>query len=237
MSPKSSKGKKSSLTCLTKIVLYQIFSIDRYTTAAKVYLELEDTQNAIQCLINGKEWNKAKKLAREMEPALLRKIEEEHKKFLKDTGNANELADSDIASALEMYRDRGQWDKCLETAKKHSNQLLGKYTAIYSAELIKGGKIEQALHLFIKYGPPVKENALNIYRYVENRKVFDIFISCILDTFAINISKWILNHFQSVNTIDLHFFERSVFYNPIMIFMAVFLGYVDGRREFGECWL
>ena len=99
-----------------------------------------------------------------MEPVLLRNIEEEHKKFLKDTGNANELADSDIASALEMYRDRGQWDKCLETAKKHSNQLLGKYTAIYSAELIKGGKIEQALHLFIKYGPPVKENALNIYR-------------------------------------------------------------------------
>ena len=147
-------------------IFHKIFSIDRYTTAAKVFLELEDTQNAIQCLINGKEWNKAKKLAREMEPALLRKIEEEHKKFLKDTGNANELADSDIASALEMYRDRGQWDKCLETAKKHSNQLLGKYTAIYSAELIKGGKIEQALHLFIKYGPPVKENALNIYRLV-----------------------------------------------------------------------
>ena len=54
----------------------KIFSIDRYTTAAKVYLELEDTQNAIQCLINGKEWNKAKKLAREMEPSLLRKIEQ-----------------------------------------------------------------------------------------------------------------------------------------------------------------
>ena len=27
------------------------------------------------------------------------------------------------------------------------------------------------------------------------------------------------------------------FYNPIIIFMAVFLGYVDGRREFGERWI
>ena len=188
-------------------MLNYIFSIDRYTTAAKVYLELEDTQNAIQCLINGKEWNKAKKLAREMEPALLRKIEEEHKKFLKDTGNANELADSDIASALEMYRDRGQWDKCLETAKKHSNQLLGKYTAIYSAELIKGGKIEQALHLFIKYGPPVKENALNIYRFVY--KTLDNLEHIVIsDTSAINISKWIPNHFLSENTIDLRYSER-----------------------------
>lgn len=34
-----------------------------------------------------------------------------------------QLAGSDIQSALEMYKDRGQWDKCLEQAKKHSAQV------------------------------------------------------------------------------------------------------------------
>ena len=119
-----------------------------------------------------------------------------------------------------------QSKKCLETAKNHSNQMLSKYVAIYSAELIKfrGRKVfffysftrqpksdfrnhlvkkflqntmhesdlsyllpvsrkveiskffrdpqiqsdrtKDALALFIKYGPPVKDNALNIYRHI-----------------------------------------------------------------------
>ena len=108
------------------------------------------------------------KLAREMAPDVLGRVEAEHRAYLKETGNANELAGSDISSALEMYRERGQWDKCLETAKKHSNQMLGKYTAIYAAELIKSDRTKDSLSLFIKYGPPVKDNALNIYRHIGN---------------------------------------------------------------------
>ena len=53
---------------IAEVVAEKLQSIDRFTTAAKVFLEIEDTQGAINCLVTGREWNKAKKLAREMEP-------------------------------------------------------------------------------------------------------------------------------------------------------------------------
>ena len=39
-----------------------------------------------------------------MAPDVLRRIEEEHRAYLKETGNANELAGSDISSALGSGR-------------------------------------------------------------------------------------------------------------------------------------
>lgn len=101
-----------------------------------------------------------------MEPALLPQVEERHRKFLKEKGNADELAGSDLQSALEMYKERGQWEKCLEKAKTHSVQLYHKYVAVYAAEMIKKGRNSKAVAVFAKYGTPLKDNVLNIYRHL-----------------------------------------------------------------------
>lgn len=87
----ASKFLPQKIEKISEVVASKLQSIDRHTSAARVYLEIEDTKHAIECLIAGNEWNKAKKIAKEMEPGLLRKVEEAYRRHLKEKGNADEV--------------------------------------------------------------------------------------------------------------------------------------------------
>ena len=43
---------------VSEVIATKLQGIDRFTSAARVYLEIEDPKNAIECLIAGNEWNK-----------------------------------------------------------------------------------------------------------------------------------------------------------------------------------
>lgn len=64
-------------------------------------------------------------------------VEEKYKDSLRRQGRADQLADVDIISALDLLCEQGQWAKCLETAKPHGPQVLHKYIALYATQLIK----------------------------------------------------------------------------------------------------
>ena len=53
-----------------------------------------------------------------------------------------------------MYVNRGEWDKCIETAEKQSFKVLHKYVALYATHLIKEKKIHKALDLYVTHGAP-----------------------------------------------------------------------------------
>nr|XP_053650652.1 intraflagellar transport protein 172 homolog [Cherax quadricarinatus] len=87
----------------------------------------------------GQEWGKAKKVARELDPRYESYVDSAYKDFLKNEGKAEALADVDLAGALEMYVEAGQWSRALETAASHGPELLHKYLAKYATSLIKVG--------------------------------------------------------------------------------------------------
>ena len=64
------------------------------------------------------------------------------------------MSSVDPEGALNMYRESGDWDKCLELAEKQGGAILAKYVALYAAELIKTNAPLSALKLFTKYGAP-----------------------------------------------------------------------------------
>ncbi len=64
-------------------------------------------------------------------------ITNRYKESLKREGRADQLADIDIISALDMLCSHGQYAKCLEMAKPHGDQVLHKYVALYATQLIK----------------------------------------------------------------------------------------------------
>ena len=77
---------------ISEVVADKLLGIERHITAAKIYLKVENTKKAIECLIHGNEWGKARKLAKEKEPGLVRKVEEAYKRHLKEKGNADEVS-------------------------------------------------------------------------------------------------------------------------------------------------
>lgn len=57
-----------------------------------MYLQVDLVKEAINALMEGKEWNKAKKVARELEPKYEAYVDDKYKEHLKDTGKAEDVS-------------------------------------------------------------------------------------------------------------------------------------------------
>ena len=75
-------------------------------------------------------------------------------KSLKRTTSVSQLASVDVVGALDMYMEKGEWQKALETAEQHNPQVLHKYVALYATHLIKNGDTYRAMDQYVKYGAP-----------------------------------------------------------------------------------
>ncbi|XP_071532014.1 intraflagellar transport protein 172 homolog [Panulirus ornatus] len=142
----------------------RLMEIKRYSAAAQLFLAGDLIKEAIDAFIIGQEWNKAKKVARELEPRYESYVDSAYKDFLKNEGKAEALADVDLTGALDMYVEAGQWTRALETAASHGPQLLHKYLAKYATNLIKDGQAVEALRLYKQHGAPAFAQNYNIYR-------------------------------------------------------------------------
>ncbi|CAC5423828.1 IFT172 [Mytilus coruscus] len=138
----------------------------KFSQAAELYLTVDLIKEAIDMFIAGEEWNKAKKVAKELEPRLEQYVDERYKNQLKDQGKADVLANVDVVGALDMYVEKGEWEKCLETAAKQNTKVLHKYAALYATHLIKNGDSRQALDVYVRYGAPPFQQNFNIYKRI-----------------------------------------------------------------------
>uniref|UniRef100_A0A3P9LP27 Intraflagellar transport 172 n=1 Tax=Oryzias latipes TaxID=8090 RepID=A0A3P9LP27_ORYLA len=137
----------------------------RRFSAAELYLSMDLFKDAIDVFIEGEEWNKAKRVAKEQEPYETY-VDQKYKEYLKNQGRAESLVDVDVMAALDMYAERGQWDKCLETASKQNLKVLHKYLALYATHLIKEGDAQRALELYLQYGASPNPQNFNIYKHL-----------------------------------------------------------------------
>ncbi|XP_013856092.1 intraflagellar transport protein 172 homolog, partial [Austrofundulus limnaeus] len=136
----------------------------KFDTAAELYLNLDLIKEAIDVFIQGEEWNKAKRVAKEMEPRYEDYVDQKYKEQLKNQGKVDSLVGVDVMAALDLYAEKGQWDKCLETASKQNFKILHKYVALYATHLIKEGAALKALQLYIQHGAPPNPQNFNIYK-------------------------------------------------------------------------
>ena len=135
-------------------------------------------REAVEAFIAGEEWSKAKKVARELEPRLEAFVDEQYKQSLRTKGNAKDLEDVDLISALDMYVEQGNWSKAIATASGHGPEVLHKYVAMHATQLIREGNPHTALQLYTKHGAPPYQANFNIYKRIG----VDLFSAKQLDT-------------------------------------------------------
>ncbi|CAL8315982.1 unnamed protein product [Lota lota] len=136
----------------------------KYSAAAELYLNVELVKEAIDVFMEGEEWNKAKRVAKELEPRYEAYVDQKYKEHLKNHGKVDSLVGVDVMAALDMYVERGQWEKCVETASKQNFKILHKYVALYATHLIKEGDSQSALQLYVQHGAPPNPQNFNIYK-------------------------------------------------------------------------
>ncbi|CAH2245239.1 intraflagellar transport 172 homolog [Pelobates cultripes] len=149
----------------------QLVSAGRHNAAAELYLNMDLYKEAIDAFIEGEEWNKAKRVAKEMDPQYAEYVDERYKDYLKNQGKVDSLVGVDVMAALDMYAERGQWEKCIETAGKQNYRVLHKYVALFATHLIKEGNWNKALRLYVQHGAPANPQNFNIYKRIFSEMV------------------------------------------------------------------
>ncbi|XP_040282805.1 intraflagellar transport protein 172 homolog [Bufo bufo] len=144
----------------------KLMSAGKHNAAAELYLNMDLIKEAIDAFIDGEEWNKAKRVAKELDSRYEQYVDERYKDYLKNQGNVDSLVGVDVMAALDMYAERGQWEKCIDIAGKQSYKVLHKYVALFATHLIKDGNWEKALALYVQHGAPANAQNFNIYKRI-----------------------------------------------------------------------
>ncbi|KAM8953335.1 intraflagellar transport protein 172 homolog [Pelodytes ibericus] len=143
-----------------------LVSVGRHNAAAELFLNMDLIKEAINAFVEGEEWNKAKRVAKELDPRYEDYVDERYKEYLKNQGKVDSLVGVDVMAALDMYAERGQWEKCIETASKQNYKILHKYVALFATHLIKEGDWNKALGLYAQHGTPANAQNFNIYKRI-----------------------------------------------------------------------
>uniref|UniRef100_A0A3B4Z6I6 Intraflagellar transport protein 172 homolog n=1 Tax=Stegastes partitus TaxID=144197 RepID=A0A3B4Z6I6_9TELE len=149
---------------VVQVVGPRLTQLRKFNAAAELYLNLDLIKEAIDVFVEGEEWNKAKRVAKELEPRYEDYVDQKYKEHLKNQGKVESLVGVDVMAALDLYAERGQWEKCLDTASKQNFKILHKYVALYATHLIKEGDAPKALQLYVQHGAPPNPQNFNIYK-------------------------------------------------------------------------
>ena len=100
--------------------------MEQYAACAQLYLSVDSIRDAIDVLIEGRDWNKALKISQELDVDYAAQVESDYRDWLRSEGKADQLADVDFSAALELLAQQGRWSLCLEKASRHGTELLHK---------------------------------------------------------------------------------------------------------------
>lgn len=111
-------------TRVVGMVAPRLIQIQKHSKAAEFYLSVDLVKEAVDSLIQAQDYQKAKRVAKEFAPELETYVDDKYKDHLKHQGDTKTMASVDVETALDMYVERGQWEKCIETAEKVSFKVL-----------------------------------------------------------------------------------------------------------------
>ncbi|XP_076397740.1 intraflagellar transport protein Oseg2 isoform X2 [Megachile rotundata] len=141
----------------------RLFAVGEHALAAQVFLQADRLKDAIDALASVGEWERAKRIVRELAPDIEPYLEEKYKEAMLRDGQIERLVEIDAAAGLEILANKGQWNQVFETASSQGSQILHKYVAQRAVQLLKMNAPLEALQLYVKYGiPPIPQN-FNLY--------------------------------------------------------------------------
>ncbi|KAJ3273642.1 hypothetical protein HDV01_004251 [Terramyces sp. JEL0728] len=155
------KGKEIVVAACKKLV-----EIGKFDTAGELYAGIEQLKDAIDTFIAGGLWEKARHIVT-YAPKYTDYVEYAYVKHLKTSGHGDALVEVDVNAGLEVFAQRGEWEKCLETAAAGMNiEVLGKYLASYCTLLVTQGNFHTAVSVINQYGAPPSQNNLELYKRI-----------------------------------------------------------------------
>ncbi|XP_026827198.1 intraflagellar transport protein 172 homolog isoform X2 [Ooceraea biroi] len=141
----------------------RLFSVGEHALAAQVFLQADRLKDAVSSLVAVGEWDRARRIVRELAPDLESYLEEKYRDAMASDDQMERLAGTNGNAALEMMARKGQWSQLFEAANSQGPEVLHRFVARRAAQLLKSDSAPQALQLYAQYGAPAISQNYNLY--------------------------------------------------------------------------
>ena len=142
----------------------KLVRINRHDQAAELYISIDDFKAAIDTLIAGKRWPKAKELARSDAPHLLNII------LAAEQGeSAGVIDDWTAEDKIKQHIDRNEWNQVYELVTPQGEESLAKYASMHASLLVNENRYREALATLVKYGLHVIPANFPVYKRIAQK--------------------------------------------------------------------
>jgi intraflagellar transport protein 172 len=163
------------------IVCKRLCDIGRYEQAAEHYENLGMNEEAVQCYIAARSFDKARECVAQIKNSdiaskLNSKIQRAYKDELVSRGDVHTLVQGqhDVQGGLEILVERGEWKQCLELANNQGPEVINRYLMKYAKVNMEAGKFGEAIAAFAKYGFLASQNNYPLYKTL----CLEVFAEC-----------------------------------------------------------
>ncbi len=144
-------------------VTERLVKLKKYDDASKLLIGIGDIKAAIDICLSAQLWDQAREIAKK-DSQYTSMVENAYVTYLKSQGKADTLLNIDLGSALEMFAERGEWEKCLDQAANSKNvDFLNRYLMRYTKKLMEEGNMDFAAIQLAKYGAPAVPDQYPFY--------------------------------------------------------------------------
>ena len=147
----------------------RLTSIKKFEQAGELYESVGFFENAIQCYVIAKVWEKAREVVRQVKnphqkDQFTAYVEKAYKNHLIETNQLDVLVNQGDVGGLELLMQRGEWDECLTLANKKGADVLVHYLVNYAKLLMKDSKFTETALAITKYNSPPHPSLFQIYK-------------------------------------------------------------------------
>ena len=155
---------KARLQEVTQQVAKRLLELERYEAVAQLHVDQHAYQAAVDALVAGQLWDKAKAVASTHAPQLTAGITRAQSSQLLSNHNLASLAEVSPHLAIDAYANSGEWGKVHELASKQPADVQDKYCSLHAAALAKQGKQASAVRVFLEHGCPLLPANFPLYK-------------------------------------------------------------------------
>lgn len=157
---------KTRLQEVVSTIAKRQMELNRYESTAQLYVDNQQYKAAVDALITGQLWDKAKSLALTHAPHLTGSITQAQSSHLLNNHNLSSLAEVNPTQAIDAYANSGEWNKVYELASKQGVEVTEKYASLHAASLVKQDKQASAVKVFLDHGCPLLPANFPLYKRI-----------------------------------------------------------------------
>ncbi|CAK4705865.1 hypothetical protein LEN26_010812 [Aphanomyces euteiches] len=192
----ASKHDRGRYKSVVEEVASRLLSMSMFDAAADYFKSIDKMSEALDCYLRTNNWVAAQKMCEQHAPELLPRLEraqqasafgdksskaEEKSSPASEAKESKEAKNSDAkgsseakdapSNALEVWMQRGEWDKVLTSAAKHGPKSLAKYLVLRCTRLVEHDEADGAIATLLQYGIPLVDNTLETVELVVRKSL------------------------------------------------------------------